>query len=524
MMAILRSILILGISLCAVTPSTIYAGNNAGYVYRDFDTPIEPFERPDVRRAVENYCRLLGLDPYGKTVEQNLAAIKAYPLTAGQRSDVYLLEDLVYYNQNLKERIDYLMAQRDTLIERLAEQGFDRLSLINDLQAIRDDVSRSGGILTKPTVSADRYDPVDIVNNLLREERAALALQVRSLEEQFAWLRTVSRDERHVRPPYIPRTTAYADVPTDEYRESVPLEEIVIPLREKKEVEPIDPGIDAMKGELGSLNRQLEDLQERLGKEDGRIKDLTDQIIELSLRLSETEMLINEKAETIASLRSDLTDMEQRLMLGQRIIREKDEEIRALRDDLQMAKLEKGTSRDKLMDSLDSKDRTIAQLEAFLEIYRDGLVRARREIEEKAAHLRQAGEQLAQLRAQMQAGRSMAAAEGPQGPARRIVESKDEKLIELSGMLQIYREKLGEGTKTIKKNLADITALKEQLLFVQEELQQKNAQLDVTQQNLDELEDQLTALKQELLRFRERPGRSEFDGGSEDPRPDELSS
>ena len=54
-------------------------------------------------------------------------------------------------------------------------------------------------------------------------------------------------------------------------------------------------------------------------KENSKIDQLADQVIDLSLKLSETEIALTEKTQAIDSLKSNLTDVEQRFMLGQKI-------------------------------------------------------------------------------------------------------------------------------------------------------------------------------------------------------------
>ena len=80
-----------------------------------------------------------------------------------------------------------------------------------------------------------------------------------------------------------------------------------------------------------------------------------------------------------------------------------------------------------------------------------------------------------------------------------------EKLIELSGILKIYKDKLVEETKATQERAADIIVLEEQLALMENELNAKNKALVKTQHDLHDLEDQLRIMKQELLKLRQRP-------------------
>ncbi|MDP8212936.1 MAG: hypothetical protein P9X22_06585 [Candidatus Zapsychrus exili] len=72
-----------------------------------------------------------------------------------------------------------------------------------------------------------------------------------------------------------------------------------------------------------------------------------------------------------------------------------------------------------------------------------------------------------------------------------ILSSKDDKLIELNGILQIYKGKLGDVSKGIKEKIVNIKILEEQLSFVRKRLFEKDKSLDKTSDALDDLEKEI---------------------------------
>lgn len=86
----------------------------------------------------------------------------------------------------------------------------------------------------------------------------------------------------------------------------------------------------------------------------------------------------------------------------------------------------------------------------------------------------------------------------PDSQTKEILDIKDEQLNEISGILQIYKLKLGDANTTLKEKSANIVTLEEQLNYVQEKLFQKDKVLSKTRKELSSLEKELLDLQERL--------------------------
>ncbi|MCK5259563.1 MAG: hypothetical protein KAJ70_00745 [Candidatus Omnitrophica bacterium] len=522
-----------------------FAGNNAGFISSFKADNNNIFERSDVRMAVDHFCRMLSIDPGNKTVQENLKTISSHPeLTAIQRSDVIRLEDHLSYIKNLQGRVEYLISKRNLLRDQLIENGHARAVLLKGLFDIRDNISGSHETFSYQKQSLfDRKSPLVIINNLLVDEKMQLSVRVRSLENQYDWLKAVNKDGApRLEPGHLIAAGLQKDVKPDLHQETVAEIISLQPIRDE-EGKVNEKRTEKFKKELGALYVQIDKLEEQITKEDDRAGELGSQVVDLSLKLLETEIQLNEKTGAVESLTAQLTDVEQRFVLGQRIIQEKDEEMQSLQEDLQKTRLETESRAAKHDRVIVGKDKELKMANGFLNIYRQrsgganrvlqqkkeqhnsnlrkvvlerdqeindlreqlgrmqkSLRTADRTVQEKVAYLNYAKNELVVLRKQMRVGEKEFKLEEPKYRA-----FPDEKVTELSGILRIYKDKLFEETKAAREKTSDITNLERQLALLENQLNEKSETLVKTQRDLYDLEDQLTALKQELLKLRERP-------------------
>ena len=526
--AILKIFSILSIAFFIV--SSAFAGNNAGFVSSFREDNENIFERSDVRMAVEHFCRMLSIDPKDKTVQENLDAIVVHPeLTAAQRSDVFLLEDQLSYIKNLQGRVEYLMSKRNLLRDQLIENGHEREVLLKGLFDIRKNISGSHQTSSYQERSlSDRKSSLAVINGLLVGEKVRLSVRVRSLQNQYDWLNAVNKEEKHLSSRYFVEKIVAGSVSVQPSGDG--------------ERQGNETNTEEFKKELGVLYVQIDKLEDRITKEDDRISGLESQVVDLSLKLSETEILLNEKTEAVESLTMKLVDIEQRFMLGQRIVHEKDEEMRSLQKDLQKTRLETESRAAKHDRVIAEKDKELKVANGLLDIYcqragganrflgqkegqrninlrkvvfergweindlKEQLKRtqkslrvAKRIIQEKTTYLNYAKNELDVLKKQ---GRSDEKAVKSEGSKNRVF--RNGKATELSGILRIYKDKLFEETKAAREKTADISTLEKHLTLLENQLNEKNEALVKTQRDLKDLEGQLTVMKQELLRLREQ--------------------
>ncbi|HQP10862.1 MAG TPA: hypothetical protein PKV41_05710, partial [Candidatus Omnitrophota bacterium] len=362
-----NALLVLCVSFSTATVAL--AENNAGFIFSREEEKYDIGERPDIAHAIRAFCEFLSLDSCGKTLKRDLASIKAYPgLTSGQRAEIFLLEDLMAYTESLRRRIDYLESKKNMLKSQLIASGYDGDMLSDDLWAADNGLFLPNEVfLSQQTISYGGYNPLARINSSLQDEKKVLCARIKTIQGQYDWLKTAKRTGRYDPVPALAQSGSRPDIPLPESFIKVrPPADLRADAPQKKDMQvysgssskesadgtialqaidfgeklPEEQNVRGFKKELIALYAQLDELEQRMEKENSKIDQLADQVIDLSLKLSETEIALTEKTQAIDSLKSNLTDVEQRFMLGQKIIQEKDREMQSLQRDLQMAHLD----------------------------------------------------------------------------------------------------------------------------------------------------------------------------------------
>jgi len=432
------------------------------------------FERRDVQKAVNKFCRTLSLDPKNKTARENLSLIIAYPgLTAIQKADALLLEDLLGFIGDLQRRVDYLTSKRNLLKDRLIARGYDAETLSKNLLGIRHNISRSSEAFSyRKTALSDRKNALALMNTFLMKERMQLSVRLRFLQEQYNWLKAAGKGRPYT-PSYDPAQPA--SVVKQEYRiESPSLAETetgkeIRTIAEVVSFQPSDTAgkvqessLQRFKKELGLLYVQLDRFEEDAGKKDSKIKELSKQVVDLSLRLSETEMLLNKKIEAVGSLTRELDDIKQRFMLGQRIIQEKDAQMQSLQETLQEAHLGSGDRKEEIGQIIALK-KELADVQA--------------QFESDQVIIREKSDQIAALRNELQSMQDEV--KGNAEYANVLLVEKDREIKELNGILSIYQQSLGDASRAIKEKGSRLDSLRDEVVRLQKSLAVEKAFLRV---------------------------------------------
>ena len=503
-------------SILAITffpVQTVFAGDNAGFVSSLKDGNNGILERSDVRVAVGHFCRALSIDSQDKTIEENLEAIISYPeLTAAQRSDVLLLEDQLSYIENMQGRVKYLISKRNLLRDQLIESGHESDVLLKGLFGIKNNMSGSHEVFSyQKQFLLNRKNPLAIINNLLAREKVQLSIQVRSLQNQYNWLKAVNKNEHYLPSRHFMESVEMPVFVSLEESDRVSSPKASISAVEQKRADAMAqasqvgkeaddqektigetissylPGAkektadekttEKFKKELGALYVQLDKIEERIGKEDGKISELEKQVVDLSLRLSETEIRLNKKAEAVDSLTAQLTDVEQRFVLGQRIIQEKNEEMQSLQEDLQKLHLEDESFSTKYSDRITAKDQELVKLKTSL----SEANKQKKKLNDSLALKDRRLAELEDFINELENARLVTEKESQRVDV--LFAQKNKELKVLDGFLHIYRQGLGDANRVIKQKDRQLAALERkfkklryQLVLKKREHQKKDYQ------------------------------------------------
>ncbi len=387
---ILTTSFVIFLSNTLTTPNSHAREGNAEPVYVKIGNPqasiVEGFVRQgkkyyqqgDAQGAINHFARVLLRDPSHKTARGNMILISAWrSLSASQRIQLLLSEDLLISNEKLQKKLIFLTTQRDTLAASLIQGNYPPMMLIDQkFQAIQ------GRVLSPKDDQkevAGPIDPLETLNRFLIREQNRLSQELSRVGEQIARLRPAGslREE-----PQTPDTQASRLPKTDSHRETW---QQIADVRE----------------ELNELRRQVKALQEDVKHKDDKIMALTKQVVEFSLKLTEREMILSEKIGALGSLHEAYADLQSRQELGQRIMEEKNTQIQSLQEGLAALQADTAVHTKEINSLIAAKDQALDEWEKILAIYQGKLKDATKTIEVRNADVTTLEEQLAMVRTKL---------------------------------------------------------------------------------------------------------------------------
>lgn len=262
----------------------------------------------------------------------------------------------------------------------------------------------------------------------------------------------------------------------------------------------------ALQGDqIAMLQGELEDMKEGgfnksrlvrvLKTKDLKIQALQNQVNEYKDDVQEKSALLKNQDKRLTIISKELVSLQTKLETEQEISKEKDIRIASLKNELsattkQLAMYESGSG--KLLAGTEKK---IKILNETLDKYRTEITLAKKSVAEKETEISRLNTEIVELQTKFKTS----------GIAFRDEYeyiTKDEKLVELTGMLSLYKGKLFDSKNIIKQKIANITTLEEQLLLVQTKLYERNKSLEKTQENFESLEEKINSFTDEINRLK----------------------
>lgn len=457
--------------MCSFTAHYVFAENN--FAARSSHQQINEgvFRLTDVQKAITKFCRVLQINPKNKTAQQNFYEITRHStLTARQRSQVYLLEDLLKFNKDLRRRAEYLTIKRDFLKNQFIKDELGGQVYLRGLRDIEDNLSRTYGTRMYYDYSLfDQSDPLMPVYKILNDQKDQLLVRVEYLQEQYRWLKIVRNDQQRygVSQQFnrfsnvvVPVVSANIINVVPEFSQEV-ADEMIIDFSEIITLAPVkekDYGDPARESDYPQA--QFNELKEDLKRKDHKINDLSKQVVDLSLKMSEIEVLFNKKIEFALHLKAELNDANQRFMLGERIIQEKDEEIQSLQVVLDRQKARLNSNNDVSF----SRDEKLIELNGVLEIYKHKLIEKNRLAKEKTKALAKTQDDLRFLRDRL------AMLESELSEIKKHPQQDGLKSPEMERKVLELRSKLEDIQRFLLENLDDSDKMKSRIRFESSDL------------------------------------------------------
>ncbi len=241
--------------------------------------------------------------------------------------------------------------------------------------------------------------------------------------------------------------------------------------------------LNVLRVEVEKLQKQLEDLQNRMESSDKEIARLTDNLAAKTLEAFEKDGIISRQKEDLFSLEKRVNEAQERVRLGQRLVQEKNDriaqlqmpqenEVIGLRDQLEQLQEDfKAQTKDNKL-RMSVLEQLLAQQEKRIAEYALELKLNGERVEYFSSMLLEKSRQLSEMNA--------------------VLQSKDQKLLEMDGIIQIYKGKLTESNKMLREKIHHIQDLEKQLVQTRQHIHR-------SKRDLEGLDDQLIFLKERIL-------------------------
>jgi len=439
---------------------------------------------------IENFCRTVSLDPSHKSLRENLSAIANSPLlSAEQRADALRIEDLFYHIKNLNRRLDYLNRKNNAIKMELAQKGADPGKIEKEMLSLREtpaDDLTSG--LSGAGAEFKEEGQLAYVIRLLIDEKKRLARALQESGVRYQWLKSTREGApTQTSPPTVELTEQPVSIfSLGAYKAAGKPES---EMSGRADPGPHVPG--------GSETVNSPALFEKITK----IEKLSEQLVDLSLKMEETQALLRAKEEITAALESQLNEVEQRFLLEQKIIQDKDAEIKTLYDALaQTPQGQASASGDEQVYSLEGSP---AETEAVLNENGDKLDTLEKDLADFQRKYRLSQEILmekerviAQLQQDLALSREQIEIK-PVAETSSFLDDREREIKELNGVVNIYKYALEDAIRNLRDKSEDLKLINEELAGWREMVQGSGAQRD-------KRDAMISALKEALRREREK--------------------
>jgi len=393
-------------------------------------------ERENISKAIDDFSRALLLDPNNKDIQDHLTSLSSHNrLTAQQKLSLFLLDDILHHIGQLKEKIDYYNLKKDRLKIELIKKGIKKSEIEQEMRDIKEMALKLSHITQwnwDATYSIQKQ-PLEVVNSSFKYEQEHLIFKLKYIQKQFTYLKNKikeriysSTDKKIIFLP--PAQAVYAQRFHAHRLKSKSMEKSIEGIATQKE--------DSIRWEISKLQHQMNELIRHVELKDEKVVKLTHQIIDLSLKLKEQEIITNDKINQLTFLNNENVDLRSRFLLGQKIIMNKDTEMQNLQIDLEKLSLK-------------------------TRVWKENL--------------------------------------------ERNLFSKEKKLSEFQGILDIYKAKLSDVSSAVKEKSLNITSFEEQIIFLQTKLSKKDKMLQKTKYGLITVKDYLNNFNEHLTKLKSNP-------------------
>jgi hypothetical protein len=407
--------------------------------------------------ATQQYIKTLLNDTSNSQAKEKLQEIARdiSDWSSAEKQSLLRFLELIEYINFLRDRQMYLENNNELLVQFILEQVNDNEPIRQELNRIQKSLNTAqpqDAMGSLKSLQSDNVLPI----NQLNEELARIKKDFLSYLEMLQDVNRQLRQEkgRVLKQQFSSRKPSFKTPIRREQIQDIRERLIEKDLFLKRQEE----NYSQLSQEMSSVHKQFQALQGQLQATDQKITDLTRELAGMSLAVFEKEKALADRENRMNVLAAELNEAQERLNLVQRIIHEKDDRIQTLEQEvtsIQKTSIPSSPKDQDARDVGDIKENMIVMQEewrsqalansekiAVLEAKLQGLA----EKYQKVAGVIQEKElEITQLKG------NVSNREETISRLQKIFLSKDQKIVELNGIVEIYKSKLSDALATLEE-------------------------------------------------------------------------
>jgi len=448
------------------------------------------YQRGNVNEAIRLLSQSLLLNPHDQWTQDSLINITTnVKVQSDSRIKLYQFEDLFSHLRSLKAKINHLQDVRDELRLKLMRKGEKLIVIDKELARIQSDslAMDNGSKLNEGEHFYSQNEPLELVNKCLNFEKFYFMAKVKYLEKQNNRLREVLDGRGHFDEEML---DAWASSRSSKNEEELfnPFQYIVIREKKSDTVQESKPVMQSQSEDLNDFDARIKLFTAALEEKDVKIKSLMDEVVDLTLKMTERKILTEDSGEELVKLKEELIDSRQMIDLQKVQLQEKQAEIDSLRA------YEKTTEK-----TDENKDQKIKNLKHELQRFQNEVSKRNQQVKELIVR---SENQMEQLRKELLAKDiQLTEIQSRLELSQKVIQDKDQQLQKVETDI---RSKQGREIRHLEALLAlyrqDLSSVKSHLQSIESKYEVSQRKLENASAMIKRRDNYIEALKENLVR------------------------
>ena len=445
-----------------------HAGKAQYYSSYHNDYGIQLFEREKLNLAADRFLRSLLLNPTNDTAKEYLKKIiqKDFSMEKYTRNQLLRFLNLIEYYQFLHARIDAVYINNQKFLSFILRDSLENKDIRQIARSLQDEFTKEA--CQKRTFLL-RFDTqilngdVDLtsVNQEISDKRENMNAFLDYLQEVNTRLRALKLrvvKKKHARTMILKNYALKEKL--NKVQSQMKQKEEMLSQQEKNNFD--------FHEQLTAVQMDYEFLQAKRADTDKYIVDLKRDMAGMSLELFEKNKIIDDQKEQISTLETAFLEARERFNLVQRIIQEKDARISVLETEMKINSESVASSVDSDIDSLHDLKAELEELQVDLERQSVSSFEKIVALEQKVYALTEkhvaTQKEVVQKNYQIKGLKEIVSKNATKLlKYKKVFSSKDQKLMELNGIVEIYQGKLADVYSALKERNYELRSLEQKM-------------------------------------------------------------